>query len=151
MGEAGASGTDRAKQAEQATLSRALRASLLPGEAPIAPRELQAAARYLIEAAARRDAGAAVVAIDSVAGAVGKRLTRIAVVNDNMPFLVDSMAAAITAQGLAIHRLLHPVLPVERGADGALLALGGKLRDGAVAESFVYIETDRADARTRPL
>jgi glutamate dehydrogenase len=37
---------------------------------------------------------------------------RIGIVNDDMPFLVDSIAMAIAARGLIIHRLLHPVVCV---------------------------------------
>ena len=37
---------------------------------------------------------------------------RIGIVNDDMPFLVDSVANAIAARQLTIHRLLHPVVCV---------------------------------------
>ena len=39
---------------------------------------------------------------------------RIGIVNDDMPFLVDSVANAIAARQLTIHRLLHPVVCVTR-------------------------------------
>ena len=40
--------------------------------------------------------------------------TVVRIANDDMPFLVDSVANAIAARQLAIHRLLHPVVCVER-------------------------------------
>jgi glutamate dehydrogenase len=56
----------------------------------------------------------------------GQRALRIAVINDDMPFLVDSIAATITAQGLTIERLLHPVVAVRRDPLGALVDLPGR-------------------------
>ena len=37
-----------------------------------------------------------------------------------MPFLVDSVANAIAARRLTIHRLLHPVVCVDRDSKGVL-------------------------------
>ena len=77
-------------------------------------------------------------------------MTRIAAINDDMPFLVNSMAATVVALGLAIDRLVHPIVSVRRDADGALLeALPDDGDGGLPEESMVYIETERADARTR--
>src|SRR4051812_16443290 len=39
---------------------------------------------------------------------------------EDWPFLVDSVSAALRARGLGIQRLLHPILGVERGPDGAI-------------------------------
>ncbi|HNC70622.1 MAG TPA: NAD-glutamate dehydrogenase, partial [Pseudomonadales bacterium] len=47
--------------------------------------------------------------------------TVIDVVTDDMPFLVDSITLVVYRYGLVIHRLLHPLLAVERASDGALL------------------------------
>ena len=71
------------------------------------------------------------------------------IVNDDMPFLVDSVANAIAARHLTIHRLLHPVVCVERDADGTLIAAEPKCDDRSRRESMMYIELDRADARAR--
>lgn len=43
--------------------------------------------------------------------------TIVEVVNDNMPFLVDSVTGAINSLGYSIHLVIHPVMSVER--DGA--------------------------------
>ncbi|MCB2077331.1 MAG: NAD-glutamate dehydrogenase, partial [Novosphingobium sp.] len=66
-----------------------------------------------------------------------------------MPFLVDSISAAIAAHGLTIDRLLHPLVNVKRAEDGRLLALPPRSGAGTARESMIYIETPRADARTR--
>ena len=40
--------------------------------------------------------------------------TAIAVVTDDMPFLVDSLSMELNRQGLRVHLLLHPVITVRR-------------------------------------
>ena len=40
--------------------------------------------------------------------------TVIDIVTDDMPFLVDSVTMVIYNRGLAIHRLMHPVLGIQR-------------------------------------
>ena len=58
--------------------------------------------------------GELALAIESTGGEAGNRRMRIGIVNDDMPFLVDSVANAIAARQLTIHRLLHPVVCVDR-------------------------------------
>ena len=72
-----------------------------------------------------------------------------AIINDDMPFLVDSVANAIAARQLTIHRLLHPVVCVDRDGDGVLTDIAAKCVDDERRESMMYIEIDRADARGR--
>jgi glutamate dehydrogenase len=124
-------------------LRQQLAASLLPGDAPVDKPALDDAAAWLRTAAAIRAPGQSLVRIESASGE--RRLLRIAAINDDMPFLVDSVAATIAAQGIGIDRLLHPVIPVERDAHGAIATLG---KAGA-RESLIYIETPRIDARQR--
>lgn len=69
------------------------------------------------------------------------------VVNDDMPFLVDSSTAELNQVQRNIHQLVHPVIPVRRDAKGRLLEVlpPGTRADeesGAVAESFMHIEID---------
>lgn len=137
--------TDSAPHAQ--TLARRLKAAILPGDTPFASAALSAAAVFLASAAGQRRAGVPVIAMESVGGSASDRLMRIAVINDDMPFLVDSIAGTVSAHGLAIMRLVHPVVAVERDGKGGLVDLprAGKGR----AESMVYLETGRADARTR--
>ena len=74
---------------------------------------------------------------------------RIGIVNDDMPFLVDSVANAIAARQLTIHRLLHPVVCVTRDKAGVLEAIEPLCGDRERRESLMYIELDRADSRGR--
>ena len=131
------------------TMAERLAASTLPGDEHFSPTALDDAARFVVSTAADREPGTAAVAIESVPGAIGERLLRIAVVNDDMPFLVDSVSGAVAAQGLAIDRLAHPVLVVRRDAKGKLIGPSEAEADGARRESMIYLETERADARTR--
>lgn len=128
-------------------LRRQLEASLLPGDAPARASDQKAAldeaAEYLLGAAATRAPGQALVQLESTGGE--RRHLRIAVINDDMPFLVDSVAATIAAQGLGIDRMLHPVVPVQRDAAGAITGLEA----AGTRESLIYIETPRVDARQR--
>ncbi|MFZ4541711.1 MAG: hypothetical protein ACOYNL_07875, partial [Rickettsiales bacterium] len=68
----------------------------------------------------------------------GKRTavrTQISVLNDDMPFLVDSLSALFTSLGLTIHLIQHPIFDVTRDARG-ILATGKK----PTAESLIYME-----------
>lgn len=125
-----------------------LEASLLPGDAGADKGVLDEAAAWLLAAAATRQRGAPIIQLESTSGA--RRHLRIAIVNDDQPFLVDSLAAAISAQGLGIDRLLHPVVPVERDEEGAITGLGKSgTKEPGKRESLIYIETPRVDARQR--
>jgi len=124
-------------------------AALLPAEAAdFEAARIAEAARFTLAAAASRPGPAPAIAIESVGGQSGRYL-RIAVINDDMPFLVDSIAGAISAQGLEIDRLVHPVVAVRRAPDGTLLALPEGDAPGERRESIVYLETERVDARER--
>jgi len=107
--------------------------------------EMLSAATFVAAAAARRRPGTACVVIEAIAADDVRRRMRIAVVNDDMPFLVDSIAAAIGARGIAVDRIIHPVVHAARDADGALVSVGA---DGS-AESMIYLEAERVDARER--
>ena len=49
--------------------------------------------------------------------------TVVEIVNDDMPFLVDSVTMELARLRLELHLIVHPILAVERGADGALGAI----------------------------
>jgi len=69
--------------------------------------------------------------------------TIIEMVNDNMPFLVDSVSAAINRQGLSIQMTVHPVLRVERDARGKMLKVCDRADERGQPESFVRFTVDR--------
>jgi glutamate dehydrogenase len=135
------------KSALTKAVAARLSVSLLPGDAPFAAGGLDRAAEFVVAAADKRAAGTTAIAIESIAGAAGERFMRLALINDDMPFLVDSIAATIAGHGLAIDRLLHPVLAVRRDAAGKLCEVVEGEAAGEKRESMVYIETSRADAR----
>ncbi|MCL4673120.1 MAG: NAD-glutamate dehydrogenase, partial [Sphingomonadaceae bacterium] len=132
-----------ANTALSGAIATRMRDAVLPGDTAFTAEELAHAAAFMADAAARREGSDPVVQIISATEA--RRMTRIALVNNDMPFLVDSVAAAIAAQGLAIDRLVHPVVGVRRDAEGTLEALD----DEGARESMIYIEADRVDARQR--
>ncbi|HSG32997.1 MAG TPA: NAD-glutamate dehydrogenase domain-containing protein, partial [Sphingomonadaceae bacterium] len=124
-------------------LARRIGASLLPGEPKLRPERLLEASNRLLHAARRKAHGEPAIVLHS--GSNGHRYLGIAIVNDDMPFLVDSVAATIAAQGLAIDCLVHPVVSVTRGKTGRLVDIG----KGDCRESYIYIETQRIDAKER--
>ena len=137
------------KSALNKALARQLADSLLPGDSPFTPDGLERAAAFVLAAAATRDSGQASIVIESISGSATDRFMRIALINDDMPFLVDSIAATIAAHGLAIDRLLHPVMAVRRDAAGKLLEVLDPHTAGEKRESMIYLETERGDARVR--
>ena len=69
--------------------------------------------------------------------------TIIEIVNDDMPFLVDSVTMEVNRQGLTLHLIIHPIVAVERGADGTLAGLATENGKRAWRESFIHVEVDR--------
>src|SRR4051794_37629222 len=132
------------------SIRKALTGHALPGETQGLSREAERdAAEFLAGLAASRKPGELALAIESTGGEAGNRRMRIGIVNDDMPFLVDSVANAIAARQLTIHRLLHPVVCVNRADDGTLRELEPICTDKNRRESMMYLELDRADARGR--
>jgi glutamate dehydrogenase len=140
----------RAKVATIDGLQQALLENALGGELQGFDAAAQAdATAFITEVAAQRLPGEVAIRVESTGGEAGRRRMRIAIINDDMPFLVDSVANAIAARHLTIHRLLHPVVCVERDKDGTLTAARPKCDESSKRESMMYIELDRADARAR--
>ena len=139
-------GKARAKAAIIASIGSALGEAMLPGDLEGFDTDaIMEAAAFSSTALGNRALDSSSIAIDTVTASDGRRTMRLAVVNPDMPFLVDSVSAVIAARGLMIQRLLHPVMLVERDRGGAILSCGAT----GIRESLIYIETDRADARTR--
>ena len=79
--------------------------------------------------------------------------TVVEMVNDDMPFLVDSIGLALSRRGLALHFLAHPIFSVQRDRSGNLLGVRPREDSGGdrrwALESFQHIEIDRiVDAAT---
>jgi glutamate dehydrogenase len=74
--------------------------------------------------------------------------TVVEIVNDDMPFLVDSIAAEINRRDLSVHLVIHPVVPVARDAAGQATALGDGGGDQAQLDAIrAGIEGVLADVR----
>ena len=72
--------------------------------------------------------------------------TVIEMVNDDMPFLVDSIGLALTQRSLTMHFLAHPIFSVARDAAGVLRNLeerGPATDRHRRLESFQHVEVDR--------
>ena len=141
-----------ARAARNAAMAQALaaqiKASILPSKQPLTGPALEDAAQFLLDAASQRDTEKSSLVMTTVSE--DHRFLRLAIINDDMPFLVDSIAKTITAHGLVIDRLVHPVVCVKRDAKGQLQEICPPRDNGAgQRESFIYIETERADARQR--
>jgi glutamate dehydrogenase len=76
-------------------------------------------------------------------------ITIVEIVNDNMPFLLDSTLGEIVEQGYEPKFVAHPILVVERNAHGELVRLVGEataLGPGeGKRESVIHIHLDRID------
>ncbi|MEV6487009.1 NAD-glutamate dehydrogenase [Actinoplanes sp. NPDC051633] len=73
--------------------------------------------------------------------------TVVSIVTDDMPFLVDSVAALLTAHQLEVHLLVHPLIVVRREPLGALAQVEADVEpddaiDGDLVESWIRIEID---------
>ena len=68
--------------------------------------------------------------------------TVIEIVNDDMPFLIDSLTVLFNKRGLDVHRLLHPVITVDRDDGGARGGFCEPDADGAVRESLIHAQVD---------
>ncbi|CAM3388446.1 NAD-glutamate dehydrogenase [Stackebrandtia soli] len=70
--------------------------------------------------------------------------TSIDIATDDMPFLVDSIAGALTTRGIDVHLIVHPQVPVKREVMGALDVVPAKPEDvDTVIESWMHVEIDR--------
>jgi glutamate dehydrogenase len=72
--------------------------------------------------------------------------TVIEMVNDDMPFLVDSIGLAVSQRSLTIHFLAHPIFSVTRDAGGVLRSIEERSPETGLhgrLESFQHVEIDR--------
>src|ERR1700754_2859857 len=72
--------------------------------------------------------------------------TVVEIVNDDMPFLVDSVTAELNRQDVAVHLVIHPVMRIERDAAGKLLSIG---KAEAPAESVMQLRVAQAASAGR--
>ena len=69
--------------------------------------------------------------------------TIVEIVNDDMPFLVDSVTMEVNRHGLTLHLIIHPIVAVQRGTDDTLHDVAADDAPGTRHESFIHVEVDR--------
>jgi len=107
---------------------------------------LAAAALAHLALGARRKPGVPLIRVfnpDSASDGWTSRHTIVAVVTDDMPFLVDSLGIVFKQEECAVHLIVHPVLTVERDAQGHLRAVLDRPARGSRVESWQLFEIDR--------
>jgi glutamate dehydrogenase len=113
------------------------------------PEDLYGAALSLWHFAKTREPGKARVRVYTPKRAEhgwASRHTVVEIVNDDMPFLVDSITAELNRRDFAVHLVIHPVVRVLRDPSGALKGLAEDGAKGALAESMMHIELDEVTA-----
>ncbi len=78
-----------------------------------------------------------------------KTISVVEIVNDDMPFLVDSVMAELAMRDVAVRLVAHPVLGVERDPSGRLVSLTADAKRARARESFIHIHVDRDDNEAR--
>ncbi|OZM71586.1 NAD-glutamate dehydrogenase [Amycolatopsis antarctica] len=73
--------------------------------------------------------------------------TVLQIVTDDMPYLVDSVAAEFSRTGAQVQRIVHPIVVVSRDVTGELLEIHPNADvasppEGAAIESWMYLEVD---------
>ncbi|MGB0747221.1 MAG: NAD-glutamate dehydrogenase [Magnetospiraceae bacterium] len=74
--------------------------------------------------------------------------TVVEVINDDMPFLVDSVNAALTSLDLGVYMIIHPVLAVRRTEKGKLKEILGEDAD-APGESVLHFQITAQSGEAR--
>src|SRR5262245_51369807 len=69
--------------------------------------------------------------------------TVIEIVNDDMPFLVDSVTMEVNRHGLTLHLIIHPIMMARRRADSEVEEMPAAPGDGVSPESLMHVEVDR--------
>ena len=118
---------------------------------PYVPAEIAGFASSAATLLEQRVAGQPKIRIsDPEFGPHGRRhqaVTLVEVLNDNMPFLVDSIMAELQDFGAEIRLVAHPVVTVTRDGRGRLKEFGGvepaDPGSGAIRESLVTVHVDR--------
>src|SRR6267142_2549096 len=107
---------------------------------------LAAAALSHLALGARRKPGLPLIRVfnpDATIDGWTSRHTIVAVVTEDMPFLVDSLGIVFKQEECAVHLIVHPVINVRRDAQGELTEILDKPERGSKSESWELFEIDR--------
>src|SRR4051812_4780254 len=119
------------------------------------PRELAELAESAWQFLQERKPGPPKIRFESRPGPMGAERVRsvsmVEMINNDMPFLLDSVMAELTQQNVDVRLVLHPIFTVERDQTGALIGFRG---DGpavgaARRESFIHIHVERIEDEER--
>src|SRR5258705_9397004 len=114
-------------------------------------REVAALAEAAWGFLAERKPGAPKIRLESPADA-GEHLRSISVleiINDDMPFLVDSVLGELADRGIEVLLVAHPVISVTRDAAGRVKSFGENGNGAARRESIIHIHIGRIDDEAR--
>ena len=145
-----AAGTALAKRRSDipATFLAELLGSAVPDDLQrYGPDELAAIAERSWSLFAERKAGAPKISFEPAPAT--HTVAVLDIINDDMPFLLDSVVGELNQRGLDILLLVHPVFAVERDAAGTLTAFKGAAKDGGRHESFIHIHIEGVAEATR--
>ena len=139
-------GDDLCPEAAETFIQHAV-ADVAPDEPPeLTPEEL---ARNLADfwrfGERRRDRKPA-IRITKTLGANGQRLDRLEIVQDDTPFIVDSVMGEIADHGLVVRAMYHPVVTVARNARGVRGAEGTLRRESMIQLILEQLGPDREAA-----
>jgi glutamate dehydrogenase len=123
------------------------------------PADLYGAATSLWEFAQEREPGRAKLRVFNPRPAEhgwSSSRTIVEIVNDDMPFLVDSVTAALNSLDLIVHLVIHPIVRLRRDANGKFAELldgdgaNGADGPGVLRESLMHVEiSEQSDTRRR--
>ena len=93
---------------------------------------------------------------DDGAAAAGDGGMVVEIVTDDMPFLVESVQAAVVRAGCEVQRVIHPIVVVRRTESGDLAQVltdedPGAPPPGTLAESWIHLDLDPAPVRPAEL
>ncbi len=118
----------------------------------IAPGDLAALAERAWDFLGIRTAGVPKIRFETVpltTPGERKAISVIEIVNDDMPFLVDSVMGELAEQKLDVRLVVHPVFGVRRDGAGKLLAFGAPDAADCARESFIHIHVEAIEDATR--
>ncbi|HXW21803.1 MAG TPA: hypothetical protein VEK14_02745, partial [Rhodomicrobium sp.] len=103
--------------------------------------DLVALASDAFESLRQRQPGRAKIVLRQCFAGETELLT-VDIVNDDMPFLLDSVLAALRELGLVPELVAHPIFEIRRSGEGALTALQAAvaLPNGVSRESFIHLQ-----------
>ncbi len=81
-----------------------------------------------------------------VTTATGAKLDRLDIVQDDAPFLVDSVMGEVADQGLSVRAMVHPIVPVSRDRAGVRVEGGSVRRESMISVLIEDVGPDREKA-----